>query len=597
MGVGITLHEPPAQKPGIGPAVSILYTREYHSEILAIFSNERHTSFRVKSIRRGETAMPKPKIDAKSVLDDMRAGLGDAALMQKYNLSAKGLQSLFGKLVKSGLLDASHGWIDRGPRVPTFVQAPREVSAKAVVSDIRSGLTDRELMTKYRLSGTGVRNLFEQLLQAGLLKESDLDQSKPSRESTQELGEDIGATLVLRVPDWKETDAGALLQELLPDQLPSAEEPGLGADTATLLITDEIKTEDVAGAEVDSRNGRGKRSAPVVVQEVRIDASGEESPERTVAVVKDRVESGGSPRIVPTDQPTEESAPSIPVQEVRIAEEPEHPAQRTTVLITGDTVAVPAAQDPEVAETGTASLVRSPGPAASHELEPATVTSRREDVSSPLPPVKPTDDEPEGDIHPENQKPSAVTADSASWRCPACGMPQSRVFNTCPVCGIEVAKYLEVKRKQGVGPGKELPDERPRQEEPARAERSSVPPPRRTLSDRKEFTEPATAFAEEYRPEFNPERLARTASLVAVIQVLVGLALSTSGIFLFFRQSLSIPIFLALGVAPLVSSIVAYVLLRSVGMALRMLAVISAGTAENRVQLMKISQKIGAEKS
>ena len=51
--------------------------------------------------------MPKRKINAHDVLADIRAGAGDFALMEKYNLSAKGLQSLFTKLAETGLIDSS----------------------------------------------------------------------------------------------------------------------------------------------------------------------------------------------------------------------------------------------------------------------------------------------------------------------------------------------------------------------------------------------------------------------------------------------------------------------------------------------------------
>jgi DNA-directed RNA polymerase subunit RPC12/RpoP len=49
----------------------------------------------------------KRKINAHDVMADIRAGVGDFALMEKYGLSAKGLQSLFTKLVDAGLIDSS----------------------------------------------------------------------------------------------------------------------------------------------------------------------------------------------------------------------------------------------------------------------------------------------------------------------------------------------------------------------------------------------------------------------------------------------------------------------------------------------------------
>ncbi len=48
--------------------------------------------------------MPKPKIDAKEARDAIRSGMDDSALMAKYNLSPRGLQSLFKKLIEAGAI-------------------------------------------------------------------------------------------------------------------------------------------------------------------------------------------------------------------------------------------------------------------------------------------------------------------------------------------------------------------------------------------------------------------------------------------------------------------------------------------------------------
>lgn len=60
------------------------------------------------------TIMQKRKIDAREALKDIRNGLSDEELMEKYSLSAQGLQSLFRKLVESGLL-TQYELDDRNP--------------------------------------------------------------------------------------------------------------------------------------------------------------------------------------------------------------------------------------------------------------------------------------------------------------------------------------------------------------------------------------------------------------------------------------------------------------------------------------------------
>jgi PAS domain S-box-containing protein len=50
--------------------------------------------------------MQKPIIDARQAIEDIRAGMDDAALMRKYRISARGLQSMYNKLLESGILAA-----------------------------------------------------------------------------------------------------------------------------------------------------------------------------------------------------------------------------------------------------------------------------------------------------------------------------------------------------------------------------------------------------------------------------------------------------------------------------------------------------------
>jgi hypothetical protein len=45
-------------------------------------------------------------IEAKDIVNDIRSGLSEAELMEKYNLSSKGLQSAFQKLIKGGIMMA-----------------------------------------------------------------------------------------------------------------------------------------------------------------------------------------------------------------------------------------------------------------------------------------------------------------------------------------------------------------------------------------------------------------------------------------------------------------------------------------------------------
>ena len=74
--------------------------------------------------------MIKPVIDAKEVLDDIRSGMTDVDLMNKYNLSSLGLQSLFKKLTQAGVI--------------------KEISPKELLRDINAGFSPSQLMEKYK---------------------------------------------------------------------------------------------------------------------------------------------------------------------------------------------------------------------------------------------------------------------------------------------------------------------------------------------------------------------------------------------------------------------------------------------------------------
>ncbi|MFC1834588.1 PilZ domain-containing protein, partial [Thermodesulfobacteriota bacterium] len=55
----------------------------------------------------GRGMISKKKIRASDFASDIRSGLRDSRLMEKYGLSSKGLQSAFRKLVEAGIMDES----------------------------------------------------------------------------------------------------------------------------------------------------------------------------------------------------------------------------------------------------------------------------------------------------------------------------------------------------------------------------------------------------------------------------------------------------------------------------------------------------------
>ena len=100
------------------------------------------------------------EIKAGEVLRDIRGGLNDLGIMEKYKLSAKGLEDLYRQLVAAGLLDQSS-------LTPTGIRT-RQISAAEIITDIRSGMNDKQLMEKYALSPEALQKVFEDLVGSGV---------------------------------------------------------------------------------------------------------------------------------------------------------------------------------------------------------------------------------------------------------------------------------------------------------------------------------------------------------------------------------------------------------------------------------------------
>jgi uncharacterized protein (DUF433 family) len=155
---------------------------------------------------------PSPKRRVKDVVKDIEAGVTDSYLMDKYDLSSGQLESLFRKIVNTGLvsqeqlderlslsdtaitkafvevqqsvqeLDDTTTVVQQIKRpkpvqMQKEAQAPkkrRKVKAKALVIDIRAGLSDNELMEKYQVSSRQLQYLFGKLLDAQRIGELEL---------------------------------------------------------------------------------------------------------------------------------------------------------------------------------------------------------------------------------------------------------------------------------------------------------------------------------------------------------------------------------------------------------------------------------------
>jgi len=157
----------------------------------------------------------KKRISAKQAVADIRSGMDDASLMTKYGLATDGLQSLFDKLVAGGYIDLGE---IRG-RIQGFLgtvviaesdlslqkegateaslspksKPSRVINAQEAARDVRAGMDDLSLMTKYRLSSKGLQSLFNKLVATESITQSDLDRRRLGFEHTVDLREEAAS--------------------------------------------------------------------------------------------------------------------------------------------------------------------------------------------------------------------------------------------------------------------------------------------------------------------------------------------------------------------------------------------------------------------
>jgi Mor family transcriptional regulator len=142
--------------------------------------------------------MGKQTVRAKDVLRDLKAGVTDAELMNKYRLSEKGLQSLFRKLKEGGFvsdadLGARPGPTESAPVSPEDELQPPEgrpapapaglgpdvERAHSIAADMKAGKHPNEIMQRYELSPKQLERIVEQLQERGLIDRDDVAGGKP----------------------------------------------------------------------------------------------------------------------------------------------------------------------------------------------------------------------------------------------------------------------------------------------------------------------------------------------------------------------------------------------------------------------------------
>ena len=76
----------------------------------------------------------------------------------------------------------------------------RTIKAKDIVNDIRSGMTNLQLMEKHNLSSKGLQSIFTKLMDAKAVKDRELDGRTPLADDTVNLNQDARVASQLSIP-------------------------------------------------------------------------------------------------------------------------------------------------------------------------------------------------------------------------------------------------------------------------------------------------------------------------------------------------------------------------------------------------------------
>lgn len=131
---------------------------------------------------------PKPKIKARDVINDIRSGMTDSGLMEKYGLSAKGLQSLFLKLID--IKAVTQAEIEQRNSAYQKSVSVQPIDGNDLINDVRSGMTDSELMEKYSLSSEGLRFALQTLTDTKVISIEEVYGKNPLQSDTVSVGND-----------------------------------------------------------------------------------------------------------------------------------------------------------------------------------------------------------------------------------------------------------------------------------------------------------------------------------------------------------------------------------------------------------------------
>lgn len=114
----------------------------------------------------------KPKIKVRDFVRDIRSGMTDSQLMEKYGVSASGLQSLVQKVLDANAITQPE--IDQRRAAYDDTTVTQQLDARDIGEDVRSGMTDSELMKKYDLSSEELHFVLQTLTDSQIVTVEEL---------------------------------------------------------------------------------------------------------------------------------------------------------------------------------------------------------------------------------------------------------------------------------------------------------------------------------------------------------------------------------------------------------------------------------------
>ncbi len=86
-------------------------------------------------------------------------------------------------LAQSGYTNAKKSATAGGKSAPEIVSMKRKISAKKFLKDVRAGLTDDQIMEKYRIRSVILQYVFRKMIQSGLMTQFEFYARSKLRES------------------------------------------------------------------------------------------------------------------------------------------------------------------------------------------------------------------------------------------------------------------------------------------------------------------------------------------------------------------------------------------------------------------------------